>query len=299
VVGAATIAAAYFALNADSLAQDEATTESGETADHVEVETLDDKDDVVVSLEDSAEILPQVSSPASSKNCEPAQQMTAEQKAKLAKELQSVTVEIATQMQSIQQEMNSMRAQIHDQSGLGGLRKELDAMKQEGLEKLESRVQGLAASSPRQLGKYNSVEMSLSGEGALLDKLDDEAAEEEADRPLQCGDVVNAQWKGEEQFFPATIASVNPDNTFNLHYHDGGRERNVHERHICKHGESQPPSAFMTADKSPDASIALKNQGVRRRNNNISQGQEIPDLSEIPGLSGENFDPVAFEKYMR
>ena len=70
--------------------------------------------------------------------------------------------------------MNAMKAQLHDDSGLGGLRKELDAIKSSGISELEKHMQGLVDGS------------SL---GATSPQVDCEAS-------WQCGACVDARWKG-------------------------------------------------------------------------------------------------------
>lgn len=266
VVGAAALAAAYLAVNTYASQNEEEASEEAQF-----VTTAANSDGEESAALEAEGVLDELDESQSNQFT----RMSAEQKAKIAAELQGVTIEIANQMQSIQQEMNAMKAQIHDDQGLGGLRKELDAIKSGGIDELEKHMKGQVDASSTATAKHES--------GTIL--LPHDAQQE----PWQCGTQVDARWKGGEHFFPATIALINTDGSCNLHYGDGGRERNVAPSFIRKHQPSAEPESLESSMSS------LRSKGVRRRQN----GDTKTGTENIPGLNGDKFDPVAFEKYMR
>ena len=145
--------------------------------------------------------------------------MSDEKKAQLREQLADATKQIGTQMMDIQREMASMKSQLYSDSGLDGLKAQLEALKGASMAELQA-----ASDGERTSQRHPQLEAARAKKGSE-EKKDD--GDEEDSGVLRENSKVDARWKGGKRFFPARIHRINADGSFDLHYADGGRERNV------------------------------------------------------------------------
>jgi hypothetical protein len=210
-----------------------------------------------------------------------------EQKDALRDQLGSVTTEIASQMMSIQQEMTNMKSQLYQDSGLDGIKAQLEALKNGNMEGLSDLV------GPQATANANSIikAQEHAQQSAEIEQ-EQEQEEEEDDGVLREDSLVEARWQGGKEYFPARIHIVNGDGTFNLHYADGGRERNVKLAFMRKRVAGSAASAGDPAAEGANAEAS-----------DLAVGENTKgrlDKSKVPGMKPDgSFDPGEFDKFMR
>jgi hypothetical protein len=94
-------------------------------------------------------------------------------------------------------------------------------------------VGGGEAGLPGKLGRLESISTAPTGAGQAPDGMG----------AFIVGQKVEGRYKGKKKYFPAQIAQVNADGTFNLVYNDGDREENVPVeliRRSAPEGEAMP-----------------------------------------------------------
>jgi hypothetical protein len=199
-----------------------------------------------------------------------------EQRAALRDQLGSVTTEIATQMMSIQEEMKNMKSQLYADSGLNGIKAQLEALRLgEAVD-----VEALVADAQEEATKIatspkNSTQV-------------DKTPVQQNDGVFRVDTLVDSRWQGGNQSYPARIHRVNEDGTFDLHYADGGRERNV-----------SPDNVRHRIPGNEPASVP-EEEGVDDSTDTAKDGFAALDKTKVPGVKADgSFDPGEFDKFMK
>jgi hypothetical protein len=50
------------------------------------------------------------------------------------------------------------------------------------------------------------------------------------------GDTIEARWRDGSRWYPGKVKAVNPDGSYNIRYHDGGRESGVPAKRVRRPG---------------------------------------------------------------